>query len=311
MPSLRSLLVRKFVRLRIKHLLHAGVAVDKVRRRTNYLASYGWYHHLVRTERLQIGAQPAALFTPRNGRVQGSLLFLHGGGYCFGSIKMYRDLAARLAAACQARVLLPEYRLTPEHAFPAPLEDSRAAWQWLLDHGAQPESLALGGDSAGGGLALALAMALRDADQPLPSCLVCLSPWTDLACTGPTLESHGDLDPMLPADGIRECAARYSTGQDPRDPRISPLYGELAGLPPLLIQVGTNEVLLSDSERLAAAARAAGVETTIEVWDAMWHVWHLFAWCVPEAKQAIRKIGAFVQSHQENAVDSTAATVQR
>ena len=310
MPSLRSLLVRKFVRLRIKHLLHAGVPVDKVRRRTNYLASYGWYHHLVRMEKLQIGSQPAALFSPRSGTVQGSLLFLHGGGYCFGSIKMYRDLAARLAAACQARVLLPEYRLTPEHAFPAPLEDARGAWQWLLDQGARPESLALAGDSAGGGLSLALAMSLRDECRPLPSCLVCLSPWTDLACTGPTLESHGELDPMLPADGIRECAARYSSGQDPRNPSISPLYGNVEGLPPLLIQVGTHEVLLSDSERLAAAARAAGVETTLEVWDAMLHVWHLFAWCVPEARRAIRRIGEFVQSHQEHAVDS-AASMQR
>lgn len=308
MPSLRSLLVRKFVRLRIKHLLHAGVPVDKVRRRTNYLASYGWYHHLVRTERVQIGSMPAALFAPRGGDVRGSLLFLHGGGYCFGSIKMYRDLAARLSAACRARVLLPEYRLTPENAFPAPLEDARAAWQWLLDHGAQAESLALGGDSAGGGLALALAMSLRDAGQPLPRSLICLSPWTDLACTGETLQTHGDLDPMLPADGIRECAARYTSGRDPRNPLLSPLYGNLEGLPPLYIQVGTHEVLLSDAQRLADAARDAGVETTIEVWDSMWHVWHLFAWCVPEAKQAIRKIGAFVQQHWETATEPANVT---
>lgn len=297
MPSLRSRLVQQFVRLRIKHLLHAGVPVQKVRRRTNYLASYGWYHHFVHTEQVRLGSMPVACFSPRNRPAQGTLLFLHGGGYCFGSIRMYRDLAARLCAAAGARVVLPEYRLTPEHRFPAPLEDAREAYQWILDGGAAPESIAFAGDSAGGGLTLALAMSLRDAAQPLPASLVCFSPWIDLACTGETLNTHADLDPMLAVCGIRECAARYSQGHEPRDPFISPLYGDLRGLPPLLIQVGTNEVLLSDSQRLAAAAQAAGVETTINVWDSMWHVWHLFAWCVPEAKRAIREAGEFVGRH--------------
>lgn len=301
MPSLRSRFAQFFVRLRIRHLLRAGASVQKVRRRTNYLATFGWRHYLVRTEFMQIGGMPAACFRPRRGPVRGSILFLHGGGYCFGSIKMYRDLAARLAEAASARVVVPEYRLSPEHRFPAALEDAAAAWQWMLDQGAMPETSAVMGDSAGGGLSLALVLSLRDADRPLPACLVCLSPWTDLACTGETLESLAAVDPMLPPDGIRECAARYCNGHDPRDPRVSPLYGDLQGLPPLLIHVGSNEVLLADSRRFADKARAAGVDATIEVWEAMWHVWHLFAWLVPEGKRAIRDAGAFIQRHWRQA----------
>jgi acetyl esterase/lipase len=304
MPSLRSRVVKLFVRLRIRHLLQAGASVQKVRRRTNYLASYGWHHYLVQTEYTRIGSMPVACFRPRRGPVRGSILFLHGGGYCFGSIKMYRDLAARLADAAAACVVLPEYRLSPEHRFPAALEDASAAWQWMLEQGMSAESAAIMGDSAGGGLALALTLSLRDAGQALPACLVCLSPWTDLACTGETLSTNADVDPMLPPDGIRECAARYCDGQDPHDPRISPLYGDLCGLPPLLIQVGTSEVLLADSTRLAEKARAADVETTLNVWDSMWHVWHLFAWLVPESRRAIREAGTFIQRHWQVAAHS-------
>jgi acetyl esterase/lipase len=307
MPSLRSRLVKLFVRLRIRHLLQAGAPIQKVRRRTNYLASYGWHHYLVQTEYTRIGTMPVACFRPRRGPVRGSILFLHGGGYCFGSIKMYRDLAARLADAAAAHVVLPEYRLSPEHRFPAALEDAAAAWQWMLEQGGT--AAAIMGDSAGGGLALALTLSLRDAGGAMPVCLVCLSPWTDLACTGETLDTHADVDPMLPPDGIRECAARYCNGEDPRDPRISPLYGELRDLPPLLIQVGTSEVLFADSTRFADKARAAGIETTLNVWDSMWHVWHLFAWLVPESKRAIREAGTFIQNHWQVAADAPRAAL--
>lgn len=297
MPSLRSRFVHLFVRLRIRHLLRAGASVQKVRRRTNFLASFGWRHFLVRTEFIQIGSMTVACFRPKHGPVRGSILYLHGGGFCFGSIKMYRDLAARLAEGASACVVVPEYRLSPEHRFPAALEDAAKAWEWMLEQGNTPASSAIMGDSAGGGLSLALALALRDAGRPLPACLVCLSPWTDLACTAETMETLADVDPMLPPDGIRECGARYCNGHDPRDPRASPLYGDLQGLPPLLIQVGSHEVLLADSTRFADKARAAGVDISLDVWDTMWHVWHLFAWLVPESRRAIREVGMFIQRH--------------
>lgn len=297
MPSLRSRFVKQFVRLRIQPLLRPHVPVEKVRRRTNYLASYGWYPYLVHRERFRIGEIDVAAFTPRKCDPLGMILFLHGGGYCFGSIRMYADLAARLATAAQARVVLPEYRLAPEHRFPAAFDDARRVYEWLLEQGASPRQLAVAGDSAGGGLSLALATAVRDAGLPLPAALALLSPWTDATGSGPTLESHAARDPMLAPDVVRRSAAMYADGEDLRDPRLSPLFANLAGLPPVLIQVGTEEVLLSDSTRLAEALRDAGVDVTLQVAEGMWHVWHLFAWAVPEAKSAIEEIGRFVQAH--------------
>jgi acetyl esterase/lipase len=224
----------------------------------------------------------------------GTMLYLHGGGYHFGSIRLYRELAARLALSCAARVLLPEYRLAPEHPFPAAVDDALLVYRSLLADGQTPERIVVAGDSAGGGLSLALALALKAAGEPLPAALVCLSPWTDLTCAGETMTTCADLDAMLPADVVRHYAVSYAAGRDVRDPLISPLYGDLSGLPPLLVQVGTDEVLLSDSLRLVERARAAGASVQLDVWPEMWHVWHLFATAVPEARQAIDAIGRFV-----------------
>jgi acetyl esterase/lipase len=224
----------------------------------------------------------------------GTILYLHGGGYHFGSIRLYRELAARLALACGARVLLPEYRLAPEHPFPAAVDDALLVYRRLLADGHTPERIVVAGDSAGGGLSLALVLALRDAGEPLPAAVVVLSPWTDLSGSGETMTTCVELDAVLPADVVRHFAASYAAGRDVSNPLISPLQGDLSGLPPLLVQVGTDEVLLSDSLRLVEKARAAGLAVQCDQWPGMWHVWQLFASVVPEARDAIDGIGRFV-----------------
>jgi monoterpene epsilon-lactone hydrolase len=225
------------------------------------------------------------------------ILYLHGGGYVVGSINTHRELASRLSRAAAARVLLIDYRLAPEHPHPAAVEDSTAAYRWLLSIGIQPSRIVIGGESAGGGLTVATLVALRDAGLPLPAAAVCLSPWFDLEGIGESMTTKAAVDPLIQVDGLRKMAALYLAGQDPRTPLAAPLYANLSGLPPLLIQVGTAEVLLDDSTRLAERARKAGVNVTLEPWEGMIHGWHIFAMMLPEARQAIDRIGAFVVEH--------------
>jgi acetyl esterase/lipase len=229
------------------------------------------------------------------------LLYLHGGAYQVGSPATLRRMIALISAAAQARVLSVDYRLAPEHPFPAAVDDAQAAYRFLLnsdaDHGGtDPAAIAIAGDSAGGGLTLATLVALRDAGDPLPAAAVAMSPWTDLALTGESLSTRADVDVMIRPDGMRDDAAMYLAGADPRHPYASPLYADLHGLPPILIHVGDAEVILDDSTRFAAKARAAGVDVTLEVWDQMPHVWHAFAGLLPESDQAIERIGAWLQA---------------
>jgi acetyl esterase/lipase len=224
------------------------------------------------------------------------LLYLHGGAYQIGSPATLRPMIALLSGAAQARVLSIDYRLAPEHPFPAAVDDAVAAYRSLVRGGTDPASIAIAGDSAGGGLALATLVALRDAGEPLPAAAVALSPWTDLALTGDSLRTRAGVDVMLKPDGMRETAATYLAGADPRHPHASPLYADLHGLPPILIHVGDAELILDDSTRFATRARAAGVDITLEVWDEMPHVWHAFAGLLPESDQAIRRIGDWLRA---------------
>jgi epsilon-lactone hydrolase len=221
------------------------------------------------------------------------VLFLHGGGYVTGSPALYRHFTWRIATAARARVLAIDYRLAPEHPFPAALDDALAACSWLLAGVADPKRTAVLGDSAGGGLALALLLRLRDGGLELPAGIVALSPWTDLALTGPSFSLNVKADPMLNAAAARLFAGCYLAGADPRNPYASPLYGDLAGLPPTLIHVGSDEILHDDAVRMAENLQAACCRVEIEVWPRMPHVWHLFAPALPEAGQAIARIGAF------------------
>jgi len=223
------------------------------------------------------------------------LLYLHGGGYVIGSVDTHRGLIARLSKAANCRALALDYRLAPEHRYPAAVEDATKAYRWLLSQGIAPGKIAIAGDSAGGGLTMATLVALRDAGDPLPAAAAPISPWVDLEGTGESMKTRVDVDPMVEPSGLFGMAKIYLGDADPRQPTASPVHAELSGLPPLLIQVGDLETLLDDSTRLAARAKAAGVDATLEVWPEMVHVWHLFAPMLPEGREAIARIGAFLQ----------------
>lgn len=223
------------------------------------------------------------------------LLYLHGGGYVIGSINTHRDLAGRLSRAAAARVLVIDYRLAPEHPYPAAVEDATAAYRWLLRNGATPARTVIAGDSAGGGLTVATLVALRDAGEPLPAAGICLSPWVDLEGLGASMTTRAGADPMVQKPGLLEFAGLYLGGAAPRTPLAAPLYADLQGLPPLLIHVGTAETLLDDATRLAERAKTAGVNVTLEVWEDMIHIWHIFASLLPEGQQAVERVGEYVQ----------------
>ncbi len=230
------------------------------------------------------------------------LMFLHGGGYMAGGLYSHGALASRLSQATGCSVLLVDYRLTPEHAFPAPVEDATTAFKWMLLNGPGGPSSArkrfLSGDSAGGGLTLATMMALRDAGETGPAAAVPISAWTDLAHTGETMKSRADVDPIAGGGAMNALVTAYLQDRTPQEtPLASPLYGDFSGLPPLLFHVGDAETLLDDSRRCHAKATAAGVDSQIEVWGDMPHVWHLFAPFLPQASQAIERIGDFIRKH--------------
>jgi monoterpene epsilon-lactone hydrolase len=223
------------------------------------------------------------------------ILCLHGGGYTMGSSKATHVIAAFLSAASGCRVLVIDYRLAPEHPFPAALDDAKAAYRWLLEQGIPHSRIVLVGFSAGGGLALSTLISLRDAHVPLPAGAVLVSPWADLAGTGDSVTTCAEADPWLTDEMNRFHAALYANGKDLRHPLISPLYADMHGLPPLLIHVGSDEIMLDDSKRVAEKAGAAGIQVTLDVWEGLWHVFHVFASRLPEGKQAIEQIGQFIR----------------
>jgi acetyl esterase/lipase len=230
------------------------------------------------------------------GIAAGTLLYLHGGGYFACSPSTHRSITAAYATR-GLNVFAPDYRLAPEHPFPAAVDDALAVYRALLDSGIAPETLAIGGDSAGGGLALATLLAAKAAGLPMPACAILFSPWTDLAGTGASLQTNRQRDAMLVSDKLQEGASFYLNGTDPKNPLASPLYGDVSGLPPLLIQVGDTEILLDDSTRLAAAAQAAGVTVNLKIWRNMPHVWQVSQIFLPEARAALNEAAAFAKAH--------------
>lgn len=243
------------------------------------------------------GGVPAEWVDPEGGAQDKVIIYLHGGGYVAGSIDSHRNLLGHLARASGARVLALDYRLAPENAWDAPVTDSVAAYRWLLDQGIAAANITIAGDSAGGGLTMATLLALRDEGVAQPACAVGISPWLDMEFNGESMKTRAEVDPLITEDGIRKMGEQFLGGADPTNPLASPLHGDLAGLPPLLIQVGDHETLLDDSTRFAAKAEAAGVDTTLEVWPEMIHVWHGSAGFVPEADQAITRIAEFTTTH--------------
>jgi acetyl esterase/lipase len=227
---------------------------------------------------------------------QSVILYLHGGAYALGSVNTHREFVARLARATGMRGLAINYRLAPEHPFPAALEDATGAYDWLLAEGVEPSRIIIAGDSAGGGLALAALVALRDAGKPLPAGAVCISPWMDLALTGASIQSKAHADPVLDPDSLERYAMAYAGERDRTSPLISPLYADLTGLPPLLIQVASDEILLDDATRFAERAREAGVDATLEVWNGMFHVFQLVS-LLPETREAVAQVAEFVRQN--------------
>jgi acetyl esterase/lipase len=226
------------------------------------------------------------------------LLFFHGGGYCSGSIRSHRRLVTEAGRAAAVRTLAIGYRLAPENPFPAALEDAKKAWGFLRRLDIEARHIVIGGDSAGGGLTLALIGQLQAVREALPACAWLLSPWTDLTMSGPTLASKDSVDPLIHDGYLHELADAYLPGSvDRKDPRISPLYADLGGLPPVLIQVGSDETLLADATRLAAAAGAADVAVTLEVWPHMIHAWPLWNARLEAGRAALATAGAFMRRH--------------
>jgi monoterpene epsilon-lactone hydrolase len=224
-----------------------------------------------------------------------AILYFHGGGFRLGSVPSHRDLIARIAEASGVRVLAVNYRLGPEHRFPAALEDALAAYAWMLKQGLQPENIALAGDSAGGNLVLTLMLSLRDRGEVLPAASALMSPWTDLAATGESFQSRAAADPIHQRSMILGLAKGYlCEGGDPLDPRVSPLYADLSGLPPLLVHAGDRETVRDDATMLAERALAAGVDVELQVWDGMIHVFQMFPE-IPQAREAITAIAAFLR----------------
>jgi acetyl esterase/lipase len=291
--SLRARLVRIAYRLFMKKS-EADLSFDQIRQRFARMERLTpMPPRGTKTTSVSAGGVPGLLVETPASRPDRHLLYLHGGAYAFGTPQLYRHFTWRMANAARARVLIVDYRLAPEHPFPAGLEDAVTAWRWLIDNGAKPAATMMVGDSAGGGLTLATMLKLRDEGLTLPAAAAVMSPWTDLALTGASFRDNADSDPMLIADDVPRFAAAYLAGTDPRDPYASPLYADAQGLAPTLIQVGSDEILRDDAVRMAEKLREAGCDVELQIWPAMPHTWHLLAPILPEARAAIGEIGRF------------------
>jgi acetyl esterase/lipase len=247
-------------------------------------------------ETVKAGSVPAEWVDAPGCDPSRAVLFLHGGGYVIGSINTHRRLAYNISAASGARVLVIDYRLAPEHPFPAAVDDAAEAWRWLLQQGFSPQRLAIAGDSAGGGLTIATLVNLRDRKLGLPACAVAISPWVDLEGAGTSMTARASDDPMVQKDGLTWMAGLYLNGADAKTPLAAPLHAELAGLPPILIQVGTAETLLDDATRIAQKLHRAGVTVRLAVWPNMLHVFPLFAPILSEGGEGCTEIGAFIRN---------------
>jgi monoterpene epsilon-lactone hydrolase len=273
----------------------AELSVEQARAEFEGVASQFLPSGDVRSEPVDAGGVPGEWISTPESTHERVIYYLHGGAYFMGSVNTHRELISRLSRAARARALAIDYRLAPENPFPAAVEDSTSAYRWLISTGADPARLVIAGDSAGGGLTLATLVALRDAGDPLPAAAVCLSPWVDLEGLGESMISRAEVDPMIQRDSLIQAGETYLGDADSHTPLAAPLYADLRGLPPLLIQVGTAEALLDDATRIAERARAAGVEVIFEPWDEMFHVWQFCASILPEGQEAIDRIGEFVR----------------
>jgi phosphinothricin tripeptide acetyl hydrolase len=247
-------------------------------------------------EDVTLGGVPAERLTPQQARKDQALIYLHGGGYGTGSPRSHRHLAGDIARRAGVVALVPDYRLAPENPFPAAVDDALAVYRETLKQ-FTPQRIAIAGDSAGGGLTVAVLLAARDAGLPMPAAAICISPWTDMTASSASYSERASVDPLVSMAGLSRWRQCYIGDGDRRQPLASPAHADLKGLPPLLIQVGGDEVLLDDARMLADKARAVGIDTVLEVWPQMIHVWHWYFPMLDEGERANAAIAQFMRNH--------------
>ena len=294
MPSPESQHIRQWLFQNMKNA-PPPTSIQAAREGLKLLASRVVLAPGTKVEPVVAGSVPSEWLTSPGAFPDKIVLCIHSGGYTMGTTKSVHGPGSYISAASRCRVLAINYRLAPEHPFPAAINDSVMAYRWLLEQGYVPKNIVIVGVSSGGGLTLSTLISLRDSGIALPAAAVLLSPWTDLTNSGESVTTRADADPMITPAMNRFHSALYAGSADLRHPLISPLFADLHGLPPLLIQVGSDEIMLDDSTRLAERAGAAGVEVSLDVWEGMWHVWHAFAPQLPEGLQAMEQIGKYIQ----------------
>ncbi len=290
--SLRSRFWRSVLR---KIFMETGLTIQAERLRSIKNSTYHMpFPRSVRVEDLDVAGLQSVSITPAGADEKQVILHLHGGGYVTGSIGAYLMLCIPMAKSLRTRIILPEYRLAPEHPYPAALDDALKAYRWLLAQGYAGSSIILSGDSAGGGLCLATVQALRDAGEPLPGAVLCMSPWADLTHSSQSHKDNIQSEVLLRTDMLRLWASYYAGTADLKDPLISPVFADFKQFPPLLILVDSGEILFDDARMVAERARAAGVDVTLSVWAGLWHVWPIVGDLVPESGQAFDEMARFL-----------------
>jgi epsilon-lactone hydrolase len=290
MPSYQAKIIKKFLQFQPYGWSKGSIIEQRCRQENSTgLFKIPGKIHLQPIRINEISAEWIAYANAKNGVI----LYLHGGAYALGSINVHREYLARLALAAQLKVLAIDYRLAPENPFPAALEDTLAAYRWLLEQGFDRSQIVIAGDSAGGGLALSALVSLRDAGNALPACAVCISPWVDLTLSGDSIHKNATVDPILNLKILENYVQLYACANKTNNPLISPLFADFKSFPPLLIHVGTSEILLDDANRLFHNAQLAGVEVNLETWEGMFHVFQIISY-LPETKQSLDHIAKFI-----------------
>jgi acetyl esterase/lipase len=293
--SLRASFIRWLTSRYIHRVDIPNAPVPKMRKRLDQLGRLGRPARHVAIEEKTIAGLRAEWYRPREATPGKVLLYLHGGAYALGSCDSHRKLVTHIARAGKIEAVMPEYRLAPEHPFPAGLDDAVAVFKELLGMGYGADDIIIGGDSAGGGLSVAAMLQLRHQGAPLPRAAILLSPFLDMSASGESMKTRASQEPWFHAEEIEVVIRYYCPDEDVRNPLLSPVFANVSGLPPMLIHVGDDEILLSDSTRFAHKLRTAGIDVELEVFLEMWHVFQLFIGTMPESKRAVRKIGAYIR----------------
>lgn len=304
---MKNWLIKFFFKLTKKFVYRHDYTPDKYRKGMDFFTSFLRKPKNVKYEIEMVDHMDALWIRPDNIDNDSVILYLHGGGYGMGSIKSHKKLAARIARSAHTQCLIIEYRLAPEHPFPAALEDSITAYKWLLNKGFKPEKIAIGGDSAGGGLTICTLLKLKDDGLPQPLSGFCMSPWVDLEASSVEIPGHQKYDPFIDAESVKIWGKKYA-GENVRNPLASPIYAELSGIAPLLIQVGMSEILLFENRTFYQKALKEGIDIQCEEYKDMVHVFQTFGGFLSEADKAIASIGKFIldqaKKKSNNKVDS-------